>query len=163
MDYKYIEQLIERYWECETTLLEEHILQSFFSGEDIPRHLLCYKQVFCAHEECRKAHLGSDFDNRILSMIHEDDAVVTARSISIYQRLRPLYQAAAMVAIVLSIGMAAQHSFVDDSQVPSATAQQMSDNPDAEYTTMPAGNTNSSATVDKLRTDTLQSIIRQVK
>ena len=31
MDYKYIEQLLERYWKCETTLEEEEILRMFFS------------------------------------------------------------------------------------------------------------------------------------
>ena len=31
MDYKYIEQLLERYWQCETTLQEENILRAFFS------------------------------------------------------------------------------------------------------------------------------------
>ena len=29
MDYKYIEQLLERYWQGETTLQEENILRSF--------------------------------------------------------------------------------------------------------------------------------------
>ena len=32
MDYKYIEQLIERYWECETSQQEEDILRAFFVG-----------------------------------------------------------------------------------------------------------------------------------
>ena len=30
MDYKYIEQLLERYWNCETSLEEEQILRAFF-------------------------------------------------------------------------------------------------------------------------------------
>ena len=32
MDYKYIEQLIERYWECETSQQEEDILRACFVG-----------------------------------------------------------------------------------------------------------------------------------
>ena len=31
MDYKYIEQLLERYWECETTPQEERILKAFLA------------------------------------------------------------------------------------------------------------------------------------
>ncbi|MBQ4446467.1 MAG: pyruvate ferredoxin oxidoreductase, partial [Prevotella sp.] len=31
MDYKYIEQLLERYWQGMTTLEEERILRAFFS------------------------------------------------------------------------------------------------------------------------------------
>ena len=36
MDYKYINQLLERYWAAETTLEEEKILRTFFSQTDIP-------------------------------------------------------------------------------------------------------------------------------
>ena len=43
MDYKYIEHLLERYWQCETTLQEENILRSFFSQEEVPVWLLKYK------------------------------------------------------------------------------------------------------------------------
>ena len=35
MDYKYIEQLLENYWQGETTLQEERILRNFFSQEDV--------------------------------------------------------------------------------------------------------------------------------
>jgi len=46
MDYKYIEQLLERYWECATTLEEEQILRTFFSQKDVPVVLLPYKDLF---------------------------------------------------------------------------------------------------------------------
>ena len=46
MDYKYIEQLLERYWRCETSLQEEEILRAFFSQEDIPAALLPYRDLF---------------------------------------------------------------------------------------------------------------------
>ena len=46
MDYKYIEQLLERYWNCETSLEEEQILRSFFRQKEVPAHLLRYKQLF---------------------------------------------------------------------------------------------------------------------
>ena len=36
MDYKYINQLLERYWNCETSLEEEGILRAFFSQKDVP-------------------------------------------------------------------------------------------------------------------------------
>ena len=46
MDSKYIEQLLERYWQCETSLEEEAELRAFFSGSDVPKHLLRYKDLF---------------------------------------------------------------------------------------------------------------------
>ena len=37
MDYVYIEQLIDRYFEAATTIEEERILRAFFSQRDVPR------------------------------------------------------------------------------------------------------------------------------
>ena len=46
MDYKYIEQLLERYWQCETSLEEESELRAFCSKGEIPAHLLQYRDLF---------------------------------------------------------------------------------------------------------------------
>ena len=48
MDYKYIEQLLERYFEAETTLKEEQILKAFFeqNDEDMPESLRQYRSLF---------------------------------------------------------------------------------------------------------------------
>lgn len=108
MDYRYIEQLLERYWQCQTTLEEETILRAFFAQEDVPVHLLPYRQLFLAeHEEAQHVTLGDDFDRRMLSMI-SDEEPVKAREITFAQRFRPLFRAAAMVAIMLTLGTAAQ-------------------------------------------------------
>ena len=39
MDYKYIEQLLERYFNAETSLEEESILRTFFSQTDVPAEM----------------------------------------------------------------------------------------------------------------------------
>jgi len=108
MDYKYIEQLIQRYFECQTTLQEEEILKAFFTQEEVPVRLLKYKDLFCYEQNGQKDDcLGEDFDEKIMKMIQEPQ-VVKAKTIKLTDRLRPLFKAAAVVAIVLSIGMAAQ-------------------------------------------------------
>ena len=76
MDSKYIEQLLERYWQCETSLEEEACLRAFFSGNDVPGHLLRY--------------------------------------MTLTARFMPLFKAAAVVAVVLSMGNVMQHSFFSD-------------------------------------------------
>ena len=105
MDYKYIEQLLERYWQCETTLQEEAILRTFFSQDDVPAELEQYKALFAAqqHEEV----LGDDFDARILAMVGQE-AEPKAKVVTLTSRLMPLFRAAAVVAIILTIGNAAQ-------------------------------------------------------
>jgi hypothetical protein len=111
MDYKYIEQLMERYWKCETTLEEEEILRTFFSQKDIPTALLPYADLFTyQHSEVKNDVLGDDFDQKMLQMIDEP-STAKARVITMTQRLKPLFKAAAVVAIFLTVGNAAQVSF----------------------------------------------------
>jgi len=122
MDYKYIEQLLERYWNCETTLEEERILRTFFSQKDIPVRLLPYRDLFCYEQaETMDDALGEDFDARVLALINEPEPV-KARTISMRQRLMPLFKAAAIVAIVLTLGNASQVAFTGDVRQPAPTA-----------------------------------------
>ena len=124
MDYKYIEQLLERYWRCETSLQEEEILRMFFSQEDIPASLLPYRHLFVYEQNEKDMDvLGDDFDQRILNLIQEDEPV-KARVITMRHRLMPLFKAAAVVAIFLTLGNAMQVAFSDDNvhQVSPGTA-----------------------------------------
>ena len=106
MDYKYIEQLLERYWQCETTLQEEAILHTFFSQEDVPAELQQYTALF-ANQKPEEA-LGDDFDARILAMVGQEETKPKAKVVTLTSRLMPLFRAAAVVAIILTIGNAAQ-------------------------------------------------------
>ena len=115
MDYKYIEQLMERYWNAETTLEEEEILRAFFSQEDIPAELSQYAPLFAyEHAEKDVDVLGEDFDEKMLQMVGEaprSEERPKAEIISLRERLMPLFKSAAVVAIVLTLGNAAQVAF----------------------------------------------------
>lgn len=111
MDYKYIEQLLESYWKAETSVEEEKILHAFFSQTDIPEHLLKYRDLFTyGQNEKNEDVLGDDFDARLLAMTEQDETV-KARKITIAYRMRPLFKAAAVVAILLTLGRAAQEPY----------------------------------------------------
>lgn len=112
MDFKYIEQLLERYWRCETSLEEEAQLRAFFTKEEIPEHLLRYKDLFVYQQFQREEHLGADFDARVLAEI--EVPVVKAKRMTLTARFMPLFKAAAVVAVVLSLGNVMQHSFFAD-------------------------------------------------
>lgn len=106
MDYKYIEQLLERYWQAETTLEEENILRTFFSQKDVPAMFLPYRDLFVVqHEDRKEAVLSDDFDERLKEAIGYQQSV-KARTLSLTARLRPLFKAAAIVAIVITMGNA---------------------------------------------------------
>jgi len=115
MDYKYIEQLLERYWQCETSVMEEQILRSFFSQEEVPVHLLPYKEVFAYQQVQKEVKISEDFEERILALV--DVPVVKARRMTLTNRFMPLMKAAAMVAMVLTLGNVAQHSFFAEDEL----------------------------------------------
>ncbi len=108
MDYKYIEQLLERYWDCETTIEEEQILRAFFHQEDVPSNLIQYKPLFVYQKEQKSILLGEEFDKKMLGLIEKP--VVKAQKLTIYRRFAPLFKAAAMIAIILTVGVVMKKS-----------------------------------------------------
>ena len=112
MDYKDIEQLLERYWQCETSVEEESVLRDFFTKEEVPAHLLRYKNLFVYQQVQQEVGLGEDFDARILAQV--ETPVVKAKRLTLTGRFIPLFKAAAVIAIILSLGNVAQHSFSGD-------------------------------------------------
>lgn len=146
MDYKYIEQLLERYWQCQTTLEEESILRSFFSQDDVPMSLMPYRELFAyENSETRSNILGEDFDRRMTALVDEPRPV-RARTIKLTQRLMPLFKAAAVVAIVLTLGNAAQITFTPDTRQAGVAVMQ---NPQKGA---------SVALGDSVKTDTLKKV-----
>lgn len=111
MDYNYIKQLLQRYWSCQTSLEEEEILRAFFSQKTVPAELAQYQPLFAYQAAEAKADtLGDDFDRRVLALTQQPTRV-HARIIPMAQRLKPLFKAAAVVAIMLTISNAFQMSF----------------------------------------------------
>ena len=117
MDYKYINQLLERYWKGETSLEEEKILRTFFGQDDVPEDLLEFKDLF-VYEQIQEQEevLGEDFERKLESAIGNDEQAKT-RVLSFTAKLKPLFKAAAIVAIVLTLGNAAQVSFNREPEV----------------------------------------------
>ena len=46
MDSVEIERLLEKYFEAETSLVEEALLSNYFAGEEVAPHLMTYKALF---------------------------------------------------------------------------------------------------------------------
>ena len=132
MDYKYIEQLIERYWNAETSLEKESILRTFFSQKNVPAEMEHLRALFS--DDASGQTLDDDFDKRMLQMIQQEDShkpqdTVKAREVSISMRFMPLFKAAAIVAIILTLGGALQAPWDKSWNTPEdyATLQQGAD------------------------------------
>lgn len=134
LDYKYIEQLLEEYFNGETTLEEEKILRTFFCQEKLPEHLVQYRDLFIYEQSEPKADcLGADFDAKLMKMIEEKDTEVRTTVVkmpkasqmahSVLKALHPFFRAAAIVAVVITIGNASQVLFQDSSKEQTSVAK----------------------------------------
>ena len=127
LDYKYIEQLLERYFECETTLEEEKILRTFFCQNELPESLRQYRDLFAYEQaEPQADRLGADFDAKVMAIINGEQTQKPAKRItlrsafsSIHSALHPFFKAAAIVAVIITVGNASQALFTDDSETTS--------------------------------------------
>lgn len=112
MDYSYIDKLLERYFNGATSIEEEDMLKAFFRQEELPEHFEKYRSLFNYEEAALGEHLGADFDEKMLRAVEQP--VVHAAKISLMTRLRPFMKAAASVAVIITLGTAAQKAFVNN-------------------------------------------------
>lgn len=131
MDYKYIECLVERYFNCETTLEEERILRDFFRQEEVPPQLAQYKPLFSVIEDESALEVSDAFDqklalrlqsiqhkqsNTLLTFHHtpseqgsdtkrENSKRRKVRFVRFNRSLTPFYKAVASVALIITVGV----------------------------------------------------------
>lgn len=67
MDYNRITSLLDKYWECATTIEEERELRHFFSSDALPPELRPYKAWFLTPEAETLPPLGKEFDLKVYS------------------------------------------------------------------------------------------------
>lgn len=117
MDYKYIEQLLDRYWEAETTIAEEHILRNFFSQPitAIPEHLRKYRPLFDTFVQEQVKKPSPSLEEKILLRYKElEPKRVKAQRGNPFFSLRSLYKAAACIGTIMLVGIGAQYSFTNN-------------------------------------------------
>lgn len=77
MDSKRIEELLNRYWECETSLEEERELRDYFQSEKIPTQYKETASLFRYFNENKKKSLNDlTFDSAVLNKVKPARGVV---------------------------------------------------------------------------------------
>lgn len=129
MDYKYIHQLLDRYFDALTSADEESVLRAFFRQKELPADLEQYRPVFA--DDLEDIELSHDFDDRILALIEPKTAPV----ITFRQRLMPLMRAAAAVIVIVMVGNVARLTMPQPAEQPTMTASQSDTyiDPDVAY------------------------------
>lgn len=109
---QHINQLLEKYWEGETTLAEEKTLQTFFASDEIPLELQAFQSLFQAKTEAQQPQLSADFDTQLLAMLDTEEKQET-KIIQLQQtqsaelrRWRWIAGIAASIALILAVYVA---------------------------------------------------------
>ena len=71
MDFKNMEDLLKKYWDCETTLEEETQLREYFGGKNIPDQWKETAAMFRYFEETKKKSLNDlAFEGQVIHKIN---------------------------------------------------------------------------------------------
>lgn len=97
-----IEELLDKYWRCETTVAEEQLLRSCFMETDLPDEYRCFVPLFAYLEEEQSPRLSRDFDRRLQEALrHAPTPLLQKRS----ARLAALMRIAASFLLIGGIGI----------------------------------------------------------
>jgi hypothetical protein len=102
MQNEYIDRLLQRYWNCETTVAEEQELRDFFSREDLPEAWQPYAPLFAYVRDEQAVTLSDGFDDRLKAAMDKETAG-TKKYITI-RIFAPLLRVAASVLLIVGLG-----------------------------------------------------------
>ena len=95
-----IQEILTRYWNCQTTLAEEQELRDFFSGSRVPASMQHYVPLFSYINDEQSVTLSATFDKRLQAAMDQMSGA-TKKNITI-----PFHSVAAHCRIaVLIIGL----------------------------------------------------------
>ncbi|MBS1505691.1 MAG: hypothetical protein JSS79_03500 [Bacteroidetes bacterium] len=110
MDSKHIEQLLEKYWNAETSLEEEQALHQFFNGQNVPENLKETAELFRYFEAERSRALSENFDTAVTKQIRQRQGGKVISMTNWFQIARVAAGVAVIVAAVYLIGHEVRNS-----------------------------------------------------
>lgn len=102
MDIDRIHTLLEKYWNCETSVSEEQELQEFFNFGDVPADLQQFVPVFAYKQNQQSISLSDDFERKLEASIRKADRQKQYITIKIFE---PFLRIAASVILIAGIGI----------------------------------------------------------
>jgi hypothetical protein len=110
-NYQHITQLLDKYWEGETTLAEDKMLQTFFASETIPVEFQAFQSIFQAKNDIQTQTLSDDFDINLLAILEnkkeekEETKIIQLQNkqAAELQKWRFVAGIAASIALILAV------------------------------------------------------------
>jgi hypothetical protein len=101
MDYQLMQQLLDKYFEGETTLQEESQLREGFQQETLPEGLEAYRPLFQFIEEEQQIVLDEQFDHRLFAQLQEKPVERTQARVRTLHARTIILQIAAVVTLMI--------------------------------------------------------------
>ncbi len=102
MNTEHIYTLINKYWNCETSVAEEAELKAFFSGNSVPDDLKHYIPLFGYVAQEKAVSLSAGFDAKLNAAI---EAKAAENKNPVLRAFAPLLRIAASVLLILGLGI----------------------------------------------------------
>jgi hypothetical protein len=77
MDSKRLEELLQKYWDCETSLEEEKQIHEYFRNENVPEKLKETAGLFHYFEQQQNRAVNEQFDKTVLGKLKKPQGRVT--------------------------------------------------------------------------------------
>lgn len=108
-----IQELLERYWQCETSIEEEKELRAYFSGGTIPEDMASYLPLF-------------DWKEQQAGMILEKEPQLPKEK-KTRMTFYSLLKVAAVILIFLSLGIGIQTHYQQDKKIDQILSESFTD------------------------------------
>ena len=97
MDYKKVNQLLEKYFEGETSLQEETMLSTYFNENEVAADLKQYQPLFKYFKEEKAIQLSDDFESRLLEKLETTPVEAKIKKLPFISQLRKIAAAAVII------------------------------------------------------------------
>ncbi len=99
MDSKKLEELLQKYWDCESSLEDEEQLRTYFCGNDVPDQWRETAILFRYFDEQKGKSVDPQFENVVVSQIKSTKRVESGKLVRLVQNTMRI---AAGVAVLLA-------------------------------------------------------------
>ncbi len=100
-----IKQLLDRYFEGNSSLKEEQQLRRYFTEGPVAPELIAYQAIFQVLQAEQEIKLPSDFESNFMKLIETPESETKIRSIALRRPIR-LWISRAAAIIILVLGLA---------------------------------------------------------
>jgi hypothetical protein len=103
MDSKQLEELLQRYWNCETSLEEEERLRDYFRTHDVPEHFKEATLLFSYFDRQRQQAVSTQFEETVVKKIKSP----VGKSVTFALRQTGVWQTSLRIAAGVAVLVAA--------------------------------------------------------